>query len=305
MRRSARAVAEPRLCARRYSDRFASRPIRSRARKSARANSPTIFAAISATSPHSTERMTRCSGCAAARRSNAADRVEPSGRSAPTIADIRSSVRSSHGRRAGHREFRRRSRRADFRRGSRAARCSGGNRGRPGRWRERSYPSAAGVQDRVRGELKLWLPRHAERLAQRVELQVTRNEVRRQTRNAFARAEPSELDPSSEKAIARTAHCRRDARGNRCDIRGARSMERARATRVVRYVTPMYPDPQPQSTVPWRPNSMIGDVCRDGTPLHGKSGARRATRPALRARTRSCRASGALAILPMRAGRAS
>ena len=124
----------------------------------------------------------------------------------------------------------------------------------------------AGIRsDRL--ELKLWLPRHAERLAQLVELQVTRNEVARQNRRMRALVRSAqELNAAGEQVALerRIADSMLEASGATFAALVAWQPDVRRGT--VRHATTLYPEPQPKPGDPVEPGSLVGSVCLDGTP---------------------------------------
>jgi diguanylate cyclase (GGDEF)-like protein len=162
--------------------------------------------------------------------------------------------------------------------------------------------SAAGIRS-SRGDLKLWLPRHAERLAQLVELQVTRNEVARANRRMRALVRSAQdFDAAGEQEALerRIAESILEASGAtfaalvewRADVRQG----------TVRHATTHYPEPQPHAGDPVQPDSLVGSVCVDGTPRLWENATAVAASDELFAPGALVPHSGALAILPMRRG---
>jgi diguanylate cyclase (GGDEF)-like protein len=172
--------------------------------------------------------------------------------------------------------------------------------GTPGEVEGALVASAPGGIRSVRGELKLWLPRHAERLAQAIELQVTRNEsAKANKRMRFLVRRVRELDPSSEKANLEK-HIS-DAMLEATDATFAALVQWNALERqgVVRYVSPMYPDSQTAIDSPVAERSMVGDVCAMRTPLRWENEARRPTKTTLYGPGLHAPSAGAIAILPM------
>jgi diguanylate cyclase (GGDEF)-like protein len=120
-----------------------------------------------------------------------------------------------------------------------------------------------------RGELKLWLPRHAERMTQFVEMQLTRTESARQNRimRVLVRAAQSlgetrkqqELELSIIKDVV-------DASGATFAALVAWDAVASRGN--VRCTTAFYPEPQPHAGDPVEPSSTVGEVCVEGTQQH-------------------------------------
>ncbi len=161
--------------------------------------------------------------------------------------------------------------------------------------------SANGIRG-SRGDLKLWLPRHGERLAQVVELQVTRNEVARQNRrmralvrtaNAFEAGEEDALERRIGESIL-------EASG--ANFAALVSWEPELKRGIVRHATALYPEPQPHTGDPVEPESLVGSVCLDGTPRLWENATTVAASDELFAPGALVPRSGALAILPMRHG---
>ncbi len=154
-----------------------------------------------------------------------------------------------------------------------------------------------------RAELKLWLPRHGERLAQLVELQVTRNEVARQNRRMRALVRSAqELESSSEQdgLEKQIAENMLEASGATFAALVSWQPEMRRGT--VRRATSLYPEPQPKTGDPVEPGSLVGSVCLDGTPRLWENTSAMPASDELFAPGALFPKSGALAILPMRRG---
>ncbi len=175
-----------------------------------------------------------------------------------------------------------------------------GGMGTPGEVEGALVATAAGGIRSIRGELKLWLPRHAERLAQAINLQVTRNESAKANKKMrFLVRRVRELDPSTEKrSLERHIS---DAMLEATDATFAalvqwNSVERAG---TVRYVSGMYPDSQTAVGSAVSESSMVGDVCAMRTPLRWENETRRATKTTLYGPGLHAPDAGAIAILPM------
>jgi two-component system, cell cycle response regulator len=160
--------------------------------------------------------------------------------------------------------------------------------------------SAGGVRS-SRGDLKLWLPRHGERLSQLVELQVTRNEVARQNRRMRALVRSAQaLDASSEQEALekQIAENMLEASGATFAALVAWQAELRRGT--VRHATTLYPEPQPRPGDPVELASLVGSVCLDGTPRLWENESSVPASDELFGPGALVPRSGALAILPMR-----
>src|SRR3990172_1051800 len=117
-----------------------------------------------------------------------------------------------------------------------------------------------------RTDLKVWLPRHAQRLAQLVELQVTRNEVARQNRRMRAlmrNAQELQVTGEQEELERGIAESVLDASGATFAALVAWNPDVRRG--AVRHATKQYPDPAPLPDDPVEPESLVGGVCLDGT----------------------------------------
>jgi diguanylate cyclase (GGDEF)-like protein len=162
--------------------------------------------------------------------------------------------------------------------------------------------SASGIRS-ARGELKLWLPRHAERLSQLVELQVTRNEVARQNRRMRALVRSAQdLNAAGEQVALerRIADSMLEASGATFAALVVWQADLRKGT--VRHATTLYPEPQPHAGDPVEPESLVGSVCLDGTPRLWENASAVAASDELFAPGALVPKSGALAILPMRRG---
>ncbi|HEX7547124.1 MAG TPA: sensor domain-containing diguanylate cyclase [Gemmatimonadaceae bacterium] len=162
--------------------------------------------------------------------------------------------------------------------------------------------SAAGIRS-SRGDLKLWLPRHAERLAQLVELQVTRNEVARQNRRMRALVRMAQEFDTAGKLEAlewHVAECMLEASGATFAALVAWHAELRLGT--VRHATTHYPLPQPRTGDPVEPGSLVGSVCLDGTPRLWQNVNAVPAADALFSPGALVPPSGTLAILPIRRG---
>jgi diguanylate cyclase (GGDEF)-like protein len=124
--------------------------------------------------------------------------------------------------------------------------------------------SAAGLGE-SRDRLKEWLPRHAERLAQLVELQVTRNEVARQNRRIRAvmrSAREIQGEVEQEALEQRIAESVIEASG--AAFVSLVRWNAAERHGVVRHATAAYPPPVPAVNTTVDPTSLVGEVCREG-----------------------------------------
>ena len=160
--------------------------------------------------------------------------------------------------------------------------------------------SAAGVRS-SRGDLKLWLPRHAERLSQFVEMQVTRNEVARANRRMRVLVRSvQELDSSGEHQALekRIVDSILEASGATFAVLVEWQADMKHGT--VHYASALYPEPQPHTGDPVEPESLVGGVCLDGTPRFWDYAEAVAASDELFATGALVPHAGALAILPMR-----
>ena len=156
----------------------------------------------------------------------------------------------------------------------------------------------------TRGDLKLWLPRHAERLAQLAALQVTRNETARQNRRMrILVRQAQQLDPSSERGALET----QIADGILAATDGTfaalvewKSLERLG---TVRYISSMYPEPRPPVDCPVTELSKVGGVCTTSAPQRWENAGAVASTDELYGPGLLVPRAGSLAIVPMRRGR--
>jgi diguanylate cyclase (GGDEF)-like protein len=155
-----------------------------------------------------------------------------------------------------------------------------------------------------RGDLKLWLPRHAERLAQLVELQVTRNESARQNRRMRVLVRRAQmLDPSSEKKALETQiadSILEATEGTFAALVEWKSFER-RGT--LRYTSSMYPEPRPPIDCHVTESSKVGGVCTTSAPQRWENAGAVESTDELYGPGLLVPPAGALAIVPMRRGR--
>lgn len=160
--------------------------------------------------------------------------------------------------------------------------------------------SPTGVRS-SRGDLKLWLPRHAERLAQFVELQVTRNEVAHSNRHMRVIVRKvQEFDSSSERAALEKAIVEGVLELTGATFAALVEWKADSNNGAVRHASALYPDPQPQNGDPVEPGSLAGSVCIDGMPRFYDSGDAVPDADNLYASGGGVPRAGALAILPMR-----
>ncbi len=157
-----------------------------------------------------------------------------------------------------------------------------------------------------RTDLKLWLPRHAERLAQLVELQVTRNEVARQNRRfrvlmrntRDVREAPA---PGEQQALERRiAESAVEATGAAFAALVRWNPELRRG--VIRHTTDSYPAPAPAPEDPVDADSLVGGVCIGGTQLVWDDAAMMSGDEPLYSTGLESVRTGALAILPLARG---
>lgn len=163
--------------------------------------------------------------------------------------------------------------------------------------------SAAGIRS-SRAELKLWLPRHAERLTQFVEMQLTRNESARQNRRMRALVRSSQ----NLSAMATQQELERMITDEVLEASGATfavlvEWHAETMTGVVRTATELYPAPAPPAGSPVIAASMVGAACIDGVPKHYTETATLAGDGQLFSSTQLFPVCGALTIQPMRRGK--
>jgi diguanylate cyclase (GGDEF)-like protein len=159
--------------------------------------------------------------------------------------------------------------------------------------------SSLGIQG-SRDDLTLWLPRHAQRLRQLVELQVTRNEVARQNlrmRILVRHAEDLQATGDQRTLERGIAESVVEATGATFAALVAWSPEVRRGR--VRHATKEYPSPVPSLEDPVEPHSLVGHVCLEGTPRRWEDARAIAGREALFSPTALAPATGTLAILPL------
>jgi diguanylate cyclase (GGDEF)-like protein len=162
--------------------------------------------------------------------------------------------------------------------------------------------SEGGIQG-SRSDLKLWLPRHAQRIAQLVELQVTRNEVaraNRQLRVLARNAQEMQVTGEQEVLERRIADSVLEASGASFAALVAWDPELRRG--AVRRVTSGYPEPVPLADHPVEPESLVGSVCLDGNPRLWEDASPIAGKEALFAAGALVPQTGTLAILALQRG---
>ena len=160
--------------------------------------------------------------------------------------------------------------------------------------------SASGIRS-PRSELKLWLPRHAERLAQLVELQVTRNEVARANRRMRVLVRSvQELDPSGEHHALEKGIVESIIEASGATFAALVEWQAETQRGAVHYASTLYPEPQPHAGDPVEPESLVGGVCIDETPRFWDYAEAVAASNELFAPGALVPHAGALAILPMR-----
>ena len=124
--------------------------------------------------------------------------------------------------------------------------------------------SPGGLADSI-DHLKEWLPRHAERLQQLVELQVTRNEVARQNRRIRAlmrSAQEIQGEVEQEALEHRIADSVIEASG--ATFVALVRWNAVERSGLVRHSTLGYPAPTPVVNSIVEPASLVGEVCREG-----------------------------------------
>jgi len=152
----------------------------------------------------------------------------------------------------------------------------------------------------TREDVKLWLPRHAQRIAQLVELQVTRNEVARQNRQMRAlvrNANDLQVTGEQDELERRIAESVLEASGATFAVLVAWDASLKRG--AVRHATALYPRPAPLPDQPVEPDSLVGAACLDGTPRLWEDARALAAREPLFAAGGSTLVRGTLAILPL------
>src|ERR1019366_310293 len=99
-----------------------------------------------------------------------------------------------------------------------------------------------------RGELKLWLPRHAERLPPLVEPQVTRNEVARANRRMRALVRTvQDLDSTGEQHALEMRIVEILLEASSATFAALVEWQPETRRGMVRYASTMYPEPQPRA----------------------------------------------------------
>ncbi len=160
--------------------------------------------------------------------------------------------------------------------------------------------SALGVRS-PRGDLKLWLPRHAERLAQMVDMQVTRNEVARANRRMRVLVRSvQELDSSGEHQALYRGIIESILEASGASFGALVEWQADMRRGAVHYASPQYPEPQPHSGDSVEPESLVGAVCLEGTPKFWDYAEAVAASDDLFSPGAKVPRAGALAILPMR-----
>jgi diguanylate cyclase (GGDEF)-like protein len=153
-----------------------------------------------------------------------------------------------------------------------------------------------------RGELKLWLPRHAERLTQLVEMQLTRTESTRQNRimRVLVRAAQNLGDARTQQELEHwIVKDVVDASG--ATFAALVEWNAAASSGNVRSTTAFYPEPQPHAGDPVESRSTVGEVCIEGTQQHWTDAAHMVgPREAMFSQGTPFPQCGTLAILPMR-----
>ncbi len=154
-----------------------------------------------------------------------------------------------------------------------------------------------------RADLKFWLPRHAKRAAQFVDLDLTRNEVARQNYRLRALIR----DAHRLQAAGDPETLEREITDSALDVSGAEfgalvrwDYEQERGT--ICWVTPGYPAPVPEIGQIVDGDSLIADVCRNGEPALWEDARALSGKAPLFSSTVSAPYSGSLAILAVRRG---
>ena len=154
-----------------------------------------------------------------------------------------------------------------------------------------------------RADLKLWLPRHAERLAQLVELQVTRNEVARQNRSMRALVRiAQEFDTAGKLEALEHSVAESMLEASGATFAALVAWHTDARVGTVRHATTGYPTPQPRTGDPVDIGSLVGSVCLDGTPRLWQNVNAVPASDALFAPGALVPPAGTLAILPLRRG---
>ena len=126
---------------------------------------------------------------------------------------------------------------------------------------------AAGGIRGSRDDLRLWLPRHAQRLAQLVELQVTRNEVARANRQLrVLTRNAQEMQATGEQETLERGIADSVVEASGADFAALVAWDPELRRGALRRVTTRYPAPVPPANQPVEEGSLVGSVCLDGTP---------------------------------------
>ena len=154
-----------------------------------------------------------------------------------------------------------------------------------------------------RADLKFWLPRHAKRAAQFVDLDLTRNEVARQNYRLRALIR----DAHRLQAAGDPETLEREITDSALDVSGAEFGALVRwdyelEQGTICWVTPGYPAPVPEIGQVVDGDSLIADVCRNGEPALWEDARALAGKAPLFSSTLSAPYAGSLAILAVRRG---
>jgi diguanylate cyclase (GGDEF)-like protein len=154
-----------------------------------------------------------------------------------------------------------------------------------------------------RADLKFWLPRHAKRAAQFVDLDLTRNEVARQNYRLRALIR----DAHRLQAAGDPETLEREITDSALDVSGAEFGALVRwdyelEQGTICWVTPGYPAPVPEIGQVVGGDSLIADVCRNGEPALWEDARALAGKAPLFSSTLPAPYSGSLAILAVRRG---
>ena len=154
-----------------------------------------------------------------------------------------------------------------------------------------------------RADLKFWLPRHAKRAAQFVDLDLTRNEVARQN----YRLRSLIRDAHRLQAAGDPETLEREITDSALDVSGAEfgalvRWDHEHEQGTICWVTPGYPAPVPEIGQRVDGDSLIADVCRTGEPALWEDARALAGKAPLFSPILSAPYSGSLAILAVRRG---
>ncbi|HVT38133.1 MAG TPA: sensor domain-containing diguanylate cyclase [Gemmatimonadaceae bacterium] len=153
-----------------------------------------------------------------------------------------------------------------------------------------------------RADLKLWLPRHAQRLAQLVELQVTRNEVARANRELRLLARNAqEMEIGGEQETLERRIADNVVEAARADFAALVAWDAEMRRGALHRVTPGYPEPLPATNQRVEADSLVGSVCLDGNPLLWEDARTIAGEPLFAAGSLVPN-TGTIAILPLQRG---